>query len=553
MFTRFFSQTCLASLCCAGLLTACNSNQAVSGPEPEASAVQVQKTDASVPHPDYPGVFIMHNDMFVEIARGSADELKTTNAERGFGFLQPLGEHYSVPITSWTILSKRLNLTTLQISRLEGFVIMPNLWFEAVSHENAAWLPKFTVPTSIKIPNPNEPLAQMTINEPLEPGFYVLHDDSFVRSRKTGEVSAYYPFVVVDSESGLRPWEEEAQRCFELFFSQYENAQFGQTAKDMKALRHCAELQQLIMKMRGAERDEQKITDRLLFLSSIARDTSSDVRAELYKRMDASGSELSTWLWERAHAEIIHRLTEVSRRLKENVPYEEQLRPLYEYYLGTSTPNIRGLRSLLWLPFVALDSSDPQLELLFSSIGDEGVWQPLLVQILGALEVERIQKMAHDHSTISKWLGRVQHDIDASFSEMHRKIKPRSSMATASIGPFTFNNVSAEDANALRQKALSRSKEFTSCYNALERRRGRRDTFLVMEIPLDDHIVGREVHSVLKDPFDVERRLPVVDAEFIHCTRKVFHDLSLPSVFEPSKTMSFVVSVHGQNAAPGVN
>jgi len=533
-----------ASIFAVCTLASCG-RQAELPPTEEPAPVPEQKV-VEVAHPDHPGVFFQHDGMFIEMQRGTENELMTTNAERGFGFSQPQGDHYSVPLKSWTVWSKRMNLTTLQITRIEGTVIMPQVWFDAVSNENIAWLPSSSVKLKVSVPNKTEPLAVISVDEPLAPGFYVLHDDSFVRARQTDEVTSYYPFIITDDQNQLA-WEVEAQRCFESFFAQYELAKFGQTAKDFKKLRQCAELHQLSYKLVESEKNHTKIKDQLLFLASIAREASSEVRAQLYNRMDVKGSELTSWFWQRIHAEVMHRLTEIAHRVRENVPYDDQVRALYEFYLGTATPNDTGLKTLYWVPFAVLDPQDEQLQTLFEDINNDALWAPQLIDLLGAIEYNKIERIAQKNPVIDSWFESFKKDIDPRFTEKLESLKFRDQSASIAFGPMWFSGVLESERTMLTEKVNSKLKEISSCYNSLEKRKGRRDALLVFDISLDNHLTGRGVPMTLRDPFGDERKAPVYDNDFSQCLRKAFSDVSLPATLDPSKFLSFTIVIHGKN------
>ena len=138
------------------------------------------------------------------------------------------------------------------------------------------------------------------------------------------------------------------------------------------------------------------------------------------------------------------------------------------------------------------------------------------------------------------------------FSDLGEEIKVLDKPQTIAIGPFAFQNLDDEEQETVERKARSHESQLNSCYRNYERRVGKRATSFVLEVPLDNQLMGRPLLVVMKDPFEEHRRLPAVDSEFIQCVRHVYSDLALSPTLNPEKSVRFMISMSAQKISPWI-
>ena len=488
---------------------------------------------------------------FVRLEAGKNEDLQVTNADRGFGFVQPVGTVISDPGKIWTIWSKMMNLRNMQITRYDGKVLLQENWIDDPGMANIAWLPSFTLPANKNENEIEEAVIQVEIEKNLRPGFYILHDDSFLMGQQREDVTAYYPFIVSSESKKEQAWLNHAEGCFKKIFAQYENVFQSGVQNNYKALRACAEKQHLAMKMAKTNDVKQKLRKQLLFLSSLANPSMTEVKNMLFEQMAANGDELSLWFWKKTHSDALDKLTEVASCLKRGVDYADLLPGLYSYYLGTLMPPVLDLEAFIWIPFTYLDKNSDVVKLLFASITEKtDDWKLLLVQILGAIEVKRLQKVAQTNPELKDWIDQLMQNNARYFSELIEDVRVLDKPLTVAIGPFEFQGLTPEEEAEVEQKSIAHEKQLISCYHGFERRIGKRATAFMLEILLDKQIMGRDLTATMKDPFEAHRRIPAVDAEFVQCARHALSDIALRPSLDPNKSVSMMVATSGQKISP---
>lgn len=514
-----------------------------------------KKEDAPQPivRPPNQGVYFVRDlsGEHVRLEAGKKMDLQVTNADRGFGFIQPVGTVISDPANVWTVWSRTMNLRNVQITRYDGTVILSENWIDEPANTNIAWLPSLTLPALKNDRELEDSIIQLQLEKNLRPGFYVLHDDSFLRARLKDEVTAYYPFIIANDGNKEQVWLNAADACFKRIFTQYENAYQSGVQSNYKVLRGCAERQHLALKLTKQNDVKQRLKKQLLFLSSLANPSMTEVKNMLYEQMAPKGDNLTVWFWKKTHADAVDRLSKVASCLRRGVAYEDLLPGLYSYYLGTLMPPVYDLEAFVWIPFTYLDPKSDLLKRLFNLIVDRNDdWKILLVQILEAIELDRINKSSRSNAALKEWAESMTQDNLRAFSELSEELKLLDKTQTIAVGPFTFRNLSEEEQAEVEQKARSHESQLNSCYRNYERRVGKRASSFILEVPLDNQISGRPLMAVMKDPFEEHRRLPAVDSEFIQCVRHVYSDLALRPTLNPEKSVSFMVSISAQKISP---
>lgn len=440
---------------------------------------------------------------------------------------------------------------------MDGVAILPDNWSLDSKTENVAWLPLYSVPVETHYLNSSEHMVKLGVLEPLKPGFYVLHDDSFLQARRKDEVSSYYPFVIVDSNSDEDMWQIGASTCFAELFKKYDKVGSETKQDDSAAIRACAELQHLSARLNESDDNRAKLGRQMLFLAGLSHRFGRDIEQRMFDQMSAHGEALDVWFWKHSKLNILSRLDQVVRRLQvnadsnANTPYAEFLPSLYAYYLGVTNPAQQGLEALFWVPFSVLKADDAALRSLYTKIITNERWQILLVSLLGAIEYKSLKAFASQSKENAAWLKSVELDIPASFREMADLIEVQETRSTSVLGPFITRNVAEEEVGALVQKITSNTKAVDACRRDLERRVGKMNATVVVDINLENAL-GVHNNIVITDPFANQRRTsrPLFDAEFAQCTKQAFSSLVGRPSLEMEKHVSFAFTMNGQTTAP---
>lgn len=490
------------------------------------------------------------SDEPLRLEAGSTTDLQVTNADRGFGFTQPVGKIITDTLKTLTVWSRAMNLRNIQITRYDGAAILSENWLDEPSVENIAWIPSVSLPVVKNETEIEDAIIQVELEKPLRPGFYILHDDSFLRARQKNEVTAYYPFIVSGENNTRHVWTTSAESCFKRIFAQYEQA-LPEGQSQYKALRGCAERHHLALKLTTENEAKQKFQKQLLFLSSLANPAMTEVRNRLYEQMAPKGDALTIWFWKKSHADALERLKKIASCLRRGMAYDEILPGLYSYYLGTLMPPVTDLEAFIWIPFTYLEPDSDLLKRLYHSIlaGNED-WKLLLVQILGAIEVTRLLKTDTPETSLKTWIASMTQDGMRDFAEIHEEIRLLEKPQTIAVGPFSYHGLTEEEQTEIEQKARQYDSQLTECYHNFERRIGKRASSFILEIALDNQVIGRNLPVVFKDPFEAHRRLPATDQAFVQCARRVLSDLALRPSLNPDKSVQIMISTSNQKISP---
>lgn len=503
--------------------------------------------------PEDLGAFLRHEGGLIELRRGQISDLFPTNAERGFGFSEARGELIVSNSTGLVVNTPRLNAHTLQLTRIEGYAVLPPVWSDEARAENVAWLPTKSIPVSLKVLNKDEGYAEMSMDAPLTPGFYVLHDDSFIRARMRSEVSAYYPFVVTAAKGAELPLVSALRRCFDAAFLSYENAVVPlPDEEDLRAIRACATRHQLLMRMASTKAEVKvQLKEQLLFLQRVSESNAPALRNLLIESMNPNSAGLALWFWEQIQGDVLLKLTALHKKLAEGQALDPQMiADLYYYYYGEEKGPQSSLDALLWLPFYRVDGNNPYIGELFSKVTANRPWVLDLIELLGAIQIEKIKTHAQSNDKITNWYELFADEIPLAFREKAANLRLNPVGASAVIGPIFFSEVSKEQELVIRTALQARARELIACTRSLERRLGKRSAFFVFYLPLDTNLMGRDTASSMRDPIDQLRANPIVDPDFIACNKAVFDSIALPPALEPIQSVTFGITINTSLTAP---
>ena len=504
--------------------------------------------------PSQNGVFMVKNGSLNEIAAGDAAHLMPTNAERGFGFEQPLGIMEMSGISDFSILSSSLDVSQLQITAFTGIAVSTDHWFDAVSNTNVAWISDHAPQMHLRVIDEKSGFAEIHLDSPLEPGFYVLHDDSFLRARQSDDVSAYYPFVVTDSDN-VSVWQSDADKCFGQLFDKYTDVlTIGDANElDIKQLKKCVNAQRIAWKY--IQNDEARANEqrkRTVYLSRLLDSSDMTTHQAMMREMDSEGDEISLSLWKIEQYDLMQKLS----RLYELSTSGGDLPPLllnsvlesYEPALSEKkAADIEGLDSgssneslsaLLWLPFVYLSDDDPTREAYFEAVINSEPIESSQIEIAGAIQYQRLFTFVQKNKKLASWLKQIDATIPAAFRTRASTLSFRKEFAKVIIGPFNFQGVVPVEYSSWKATFRTMEKSVRACIPADYH--GQNMT-LILEQPLNGATPGRDLRGVLRDPVASQRKVPVISPEMVNCMLNVF--AKIPSEPALDTTQKAIVAV----------
>lgn len=553
-FNGFYILLCIFTLSC-GSSAKDEENTAPQSQEP--LIVEAPKLQSV---PKHTGVFLQTQSGLTELHRGDAAWLQITNAGRGFGFVKPLGDIVSVPATQWLIWTKDLNPATVQLTAMRGVVILPEHGFELATQGNVAWITSESVPTKFEKQAPGDnSMVRLVLDEALKPGFYVIHDQSFLQGVKKGDVTAFYPFVVLPAGStGTKPaapWFDAAKSCFSKQFERLETAYeiteaLGQNASNM---RQCAIDQQLAAALMEKEQEQSFAVQRLI-LARLANDDTQPVQAQIHEHMDAHGDGFAQWLWWRAQSDVLLELSSLQESVQrgESIQDDSGLSALLSFYVSNLELEALSLRTLIGLPFWIV--SDAQsLEGYFAQILRGEFPSRLLLLWVGAYQVKRMRDFAEKNSAFTHRFQFIQTQVPAAFQEASNQVILRSNIKGVLLGPFIFEGTQTPDERLLLlDKVKQKTEAIESCFGAMQRRNYQNSGMLIVELPLSSQLFGREAKATIRDPLAELRKNPIIDDEFTRCAQQSLDELISKEqglALEPQK-VTFGLSFNAESSAP---
>ncbi|MFA5623640.1 MAG: hypothetical protein WC966_01095 [Bradymonadales bacterium] len=535
-------RTTIAAILCI-LFTVSALNACSSAPqEEEATEIQVEESpavDAAKFYglPTKPGVFMHTQQGLVELQRGAPEALQISNAERGFGFMRPSGDQYSFAATDWYVWTKTLNAGSAQLTSMRGVAILPERWYDLSAEGNIAWIPSESLQTTFeKVTQGENSVIRLSIDEPLKPGFYVLHDQSFLQGVKKSDVTAYYPFVIQE-KSGKNPWIDRANACFRNQFEKLQTIYEISTPlpQNTAKLRQCAIEHQLASVLATDKQNEQLFMQRII-LARLANDDSSALRTLIYQEMNASGDDLEQWLWWRAQSDVLlelsalHNNNELAAKLREN-----NLRcKLCTFYSSDLSPQSQNIRALMWLPFFLVNdatSLEPStLDSYFAQLQRGELPIRPLILWLGAQQLKKMRDFADKNKSFAHRFQYINTKTPQAFRDAASQVKLKIDTKAPVLGPFLYSNVQNDDEKReFTQKILRNRQGIESCVSAMQRRQHKNTGVFVITLPLTSQLFGREVLPSISNPLSDSP----ADAEFSQCCKRALAPVLVQQRPEP--------------------
>ena len=577
------------------LLSAGCSSSVEKQAEPQ-NTVEKSSEDAEKPRmlhirPPSDGVFVLRDMAFQEVEAGDHKHLMPTNAERGFGFTAPMGKVFSDEVNSFVISSKDLDDSRIQITGFKGVAVNSGSWFAPVDDTNVAWIPSGNVSVSVdRLDEKQGGGVLVRSDRNLEPGFYVLHDDSMFRARKKDEVSAYYPFIVRDSSKTI--WQKDAERCFVQSYEQYGEILGLEDPQnlDIKALKRCSIAQRLAWKIQAVNHaDDSLFSLRTIYLSRVLDSLMPQTHREILEKMNSDSTGLEQVLWKIEMHDQFSRLAKLYQQASNGSELSPGLvQATLEYYVSAnenktdpsgvtieeSSEHADGnagdkevpagdpqpaevpkkadivkalvldsepITTLAWVPFVTLDPAEPALDAFFEQIVSGDKWQVKLIELLGAIHYRNVQNIVQRRRELQDWFNTMEAEIPMSFKNGGMSMSFRSMPVKLVLGPSLFLGVPEKELSSWRATFYGKEKEVKEC---LPKTYGK-GAFIILEQPLNGVALGKEISGVLKDPIDKDRKLPALDPETIQCILKVFGKMPSAPALKSTQKIRLAVSIAG--------
>ena len=505
---------------------------AVSGYSPETEQTEENRVVVDHVLPVEYGAFVRHGNSFERIESGDPGLLMATNADRGFGFGLPTGTVLNGEVQDITLTGTPLKDTVLQITEFKGIASVVDRPTQEVDDSNIAWIPVARHPVEVQVIDKKSGIVDIHVKEPLKPGFYVLHDETMIRSRHAKDVTAYYPFVVLD-KSGKRPWIKDAEECFKQHL---ETAGMvpsldapSETVKDY--LEKCLTAQRIAWKTEAAAAT-QTYQHRIMLLRRILYPGYADAQRDLKREMNPEASDLTLNFWEVTHSDHLQRLITLSKQAKAEEPLDvSMVEMVVQYYLdqrGIGQP----LNALLWYPFSRIDSESEVLGKLFDSIISEQAVTAQLLSLLGAIEYRDIQQTVNQSHPLAVWFKSLSERVPAEWRKMASSLKLNDLRSSLFIGPFHFENIPESEWSSWRATVKSKQGRIEAC---LQEKSVLESAMMILDQPLHQTAPGLNAVGILKDPIGNLRSLPVMSPETVNCILKVLQTLPGEPALESDK------------------
>lgn len=490
--------------------------------------------DAPFERPNDNGIFVQINENFIEIEPGKVSSLMPTNAKRGFGFGMPIGSILNEDVNIITIYNPNINASQLQITLFKGVAVNADNWFSDVDDSNTAWIPAEHVKSKVQIINKLDGFAQLKLQNPLPPGFYVLHDNSLMKSRNADEVSFYYPFIVTNSNK-KDPWIDDADTCFKDIFKKYQDHVKLDDNKQhvLNDVKKCAAKQRVAWKNHSHDDSDNEYKLRLIYLSRLIDAFSDDVHRAILDNMDENGTDTTQLLWKIEQYDQMQRLN----LLAQNKGDESILHAVIQYYHIDSRET--SLKTLLWLPFLWLENNDPQLDIYFNDIRLDNNWEHTLVELLGAVQYKQLFSEARKHKSLAPWFKKIDAEIGKVFKQKSVSLSFRHEKAKTVIGPIAFTGVPDADISTWRATLKSFDKDVRKCADV----KFNGSYTLILEQPLTGDIYGKASRGVMHDPVASIRKGVVPPPDVIDCILDVYTRIPASAAIDVNQKASIAISV----------
>ena len=530
-------------ICIALLVTACSRGRS----DPESSKDAGNAAETIVPAVAVPthalpsdnGAFVRNGDDFRPIHAGEIAMLLPTNADRGFGFGYPAGSVISSKTREFTIQSPQMHPEMLQITRFRGVAAATEHWTDDVSHANVAWIAETHIPSGIDIIQRDSGTVDIHLTEDLEPGFYVIHDDTMMRGLRNEDVTAYYPFIV--HKSGRDVWSLQAENCFSSLFDKYGALLPMDAPDDIKSIQACAQTVRIAWK--AAVDDENAVnTDklRLTWLSRLAFPGDPVTASAMRSQMSKDGDGLANVLWQTVQSDDLNMIGQLYQASKSGQPlnkdYVRQI--VADNMPGSETTSVLALN---WMVFATPKSSgNEQIRELFAKISAGDDYQTDLLALLGGIHWRRMMDLASAQRSLSPYVQKLKAGVDERFVSAAASLQLNKSRDTVFLGPFEFEGIPDEEISAWRATLMDKKHDIESC---LGPHAARDHATLILEQPLNGSIIGSEKPGVLRDPIDNLRSLPVVSPETVNCILKAFGTLPFNPSLDNDQSVKMAITI----------
>ena len=529
--------------CLLGMM-GCSSRTSETEQPQEVEATDVKSIVEMPEMPEKSGVFSVVNGNMSQIEAGEKDRLMQTNAERGFGFSVPSGHRVSAKVSSFRFRAPHLDVSRLSMTRYQGVAVISDSLYSPVDDSNTAWVPAETIPVQLRVYDAHEGLAEIIPQQKVNPGFYVIHDDSMFRGRQSSEVSAYYPILV--PMGGTLPWVAEADQCFDAAQTLVEKKMFwGKVGDaDKASLITCAQMQRLALKAAeamGNESQVQNIQLRLFYLARLLEPLNREAHLRVREHMSSSGDGLKHALWLLEKETNLALLIELHIRTKDEAIPAGTVQSILDHYrsleqfkkqlseYGNYPENTEALESLVWMLYARLENTEPVIfETLFDVILKEGPWWHALVERLGAIEYLELQQIAEKDKMAADRLETLEEGIPNAFVMLASEMRLKSRPSKVTLGPYRFSGIPQDEVSAWQATIQGKTNEIQAC---LDPKVHADAGFMILKQPLNGTLLERDSMGILYDPLGDKRIRQTLTPTEIQCILKVFANLpTLPSL-----------------------
>ncbi len=504
--------------------------------------------------PENKGCFVIQNNgTFTAITPGNSNILMPTNANRGFGFSKPDGSHITGDVHAFAIRTDELNLNELQITQIAGTSVSNIPPFEAVDDTNVAWLPASSIPNKLDIIQKENDFAELHLDKPLAPGFYIIHDDSMFRAGKAEDVNAFYPFIVSDS-SQENIWMTNAQTCFDDIFLQFSDIPSIALPEkqQIQNINECIKAQRLAWKTSlKDEENSRKNYLHILYLNRLANPNHRETQINILEAMNLNGQDLEVSLWKMAQHDHLLRLEMLEKQATLSKPLpEDVVQTVIDFYQpapkrhailntihretapSSATPQIE---TLAWVPFIKLETNDSELGFLFDDMIAGTPWQSTLLTLLGAIQYKTILSYVQKGNLSASWVKSWDDDINTSMK--NDTISLRSKETNFALGPFRYENVPEME----RSPWSATFKNQANAAKACLKKAGTAGGFVYVTQPLNGHVLGKSLPGTLKDPAEKNHHSSM-SPQAIQCVINVFAKLPTVPALEVDQNARFGIA-----------
>ena len=523
------------------LLTACSSKNAKTDAAEKLESLAASVAETPKPAhamPPQNGAFMRDGDTFRQIAAGDVKALMPTNADRGFGFSFPEGQYISSETREFTVQSAKLHPELVQITAFRGITANTPRWSDEVSDENVAWLAAAVVPAKTEVIQRQNGTVDIHLDAPLEPGFYVIHDDTLIRGRQTEDVTEFYPFVVMSGKHDV--WAQAANTCIQALTDKY-GTQLPLTPPDdalMRKLQKCAQNQRLAIKsVRDNEKRIQTFQRHLAWMERLAFPQSVEASADIRRLMDKDGSDFSNSLWQTVQSDDLAMLKAIYEASKNGeTPDSAFVRQILADDMATH--ETFSISALSWLVFASIDTQHAQP--LFDLMAKGGDYQSDLIAWIGAIHWRRLTTLANRDKSVSAFVQKLKSSIHPQFVSLASSISLIDSKDKVKLGPFRFENVPNNEISAWQATLLAKKKAVESC---IKPDSVRDNVTLILTQPLTSSGFGPQKSGTLRDPIDTLRSVPVIAPEAVSCILKQFSQLPANPSLDDDQSVQLAVTI----------